>query len=177
VLQPVTPVADLESRLQEAGTVAAGRIGPPAPARLDGVLGMGSPALAHGETGFSNASSVGASMKTPKAGENVKPDPVPKGPSVPGGLPIVRLKAQEDRRIRRGHLWIFSNEMERAPDGLAPGALVEFWSSRNERLGVGYYNARSLIAGRILDRRETSIDGSFFAGRLRLGAVPSQAVF
>jgi 23S rRNA (cytosine1962-C5)-methyltransferase len=107
-------------------------------------------------------------MKIPKAEEKVKPDPVPKGPSVPGGLPIVRLKAQEDRRIRRGHLWIFSNEMEKAPDGLAPGALVEFWSSRNERLGVGYYNARSLIAGRILDRRETTIDGSFFAGRLHL---------
>lgn len=106
-------------------------------------------------------------MKIPKSGENVKPDPAQKGPSVPGGLPVVRLKAQEDRRIRRGHLWIFSNEIERAPEGLAPGARVEFWSSRNERLGAGYYNPRSLIAGRILDRRETAIDASFFAGRLR----------
>lgn len=83
------------------------------------------------------------------------------------GCPVIRLKANEDRRIRRGHLWIFSNEIERAPEGVAPGALVEFWSSRDERLGVGYYNARSLIAGRILDRRETSIDAAFFRGRLQ----------
>jgi 23S rRNA (cytosine1962-C5)-methyltransferase len=83
------------------------------------------------------------------------------------GLPFVRLKAQEDRRLRRGHLWVFSNEIERAADGLEPGAPVEFLTSRDERLGVGFYNKKSLIAGRLLDRRETTIDGAFFAGRLQ----------
>lgn len=106
-------------------------------------------------------------MKKLKSEEGSKLEPAKIVTSAPGALPIVRLKAQEDRRLRRGHLWIFSNEMERLPEELAPGALVEFWSSRNERLGVGYYNPRSLIAGRLLDRRETTIDASFFAGRLQ----------
>lgn len=90
-------------------------------------------------------------------------------PSASGGsgLPFVRLKAQEDRRLRRGHLWVFSNEIERAAEGLEPGAPVEFLTSRDERLGVGFYNKQSLIAGRLLDRRETAIDGAFFTGRLQ----------
>lgn len=45
VLQPVTPVADLESRLQEAGTVAAARVVPPAPARLVGFWEWARPRL------------------------------------------------------------------------------------------------------------------------------------
>ena len=83
------------------------------------------------------------------------------------GLPFIRLKEQEDRRVRRGHLWIFSNEIERAADGVEPGALAEFLTSRDERLGIGFYNAKSLIAGRLLDRRETAIDTAFFIGRLQ----------
>ncbi|MBK8575813.1 MAG: class I SAM-dependent rRNA methyltransferase [Elusimicrobia bacterium] len=92
--------------------------------------------------------------------------PLP-SPSTGSGLPFVRLKNQEDRRVRRGHLWIFSNEIERAADGIEPGGLVEFLTSRDERLGIGFYNAKSLIAGRLLDRRDTPIDAAFFIGRFQ----------
>lgn len=87
--------------------------------------------------------------------------------STGSGLPFVRLKPQEDRRVRRGHLWVFSNEIEQAAEGIEPGALVEFLTSRDERLGIGFYNPKSLIAGRLLDRRETAIDVAFFTGRLQ----------
>lgn len=83
------------------------------------------------------------------------------------GLPFVRLKPNEDRRVRRGHLWVFSNEIERTAEGLEPGGLVEFLTSRDERLGIGFYNKQSLIAGRLLDRRESTLDAAFFTGRLQ----------
>lgn len=88
-------------------------------------------------------------------------------PPDPTAPPTVRLKAHEDRRLRRGHLWVFSNEVQSAPEGLEPGSLVRFESSREEPLGVGFYNPQSLIAGRVLDRRPVPIDVEFFIGRLR----------
>jgi 23S rRNA (cytosine1962-C5)-methyltransferase len=93
------------------------------------------------------------------------------------GLPFVRLHPQEDRRVRRGHLWIFSNEIEKAAEGLEPGGLAEFLTSRDERLGIGFYNAKSLIAGRLLDRRETTVDVAFFTGRLHHALALRQRFF
>jgi 23S rRNA (cytosine1962-C5)-methyltransferase len=89
-------------------------------------------------------------------------------PSVsPDGTPQVKLKPHEDRRVRRGHLWVFSNEVETPPAGVSAGDVVHFLTSRDELLGVGYYNPHSLIAGRLLDRRLVKLDVEFFATRLR----------
>ncbi|MBL0058875.1 MAG: class I SAM-dependent rRNA methyltransferase [Elusimicrobia bacterium] len=93
-----------------------------------------------------------------------RPLPPPPGADA---RPFVRLKPNEDRRVRRGHLWIFSNEIDQAAEGLEPGAEVEFLTSRDERLGVGFYNPRSLIAGRLLGRRETVFDTAFITTRLQ----------
>lgn len=67
----------------------------------------------------------------------------------------VILKPREDRRIRNGHLWVFSNEIERVDANgaaFAPGAPAELFASSGQRLGWGYYNRASLIAFRLLDR-------------------------
>lgn len=82
-------------------------------------------------------------------------------------LPQVLLKANEDRRVRRGHLWIFSNEIAEAPKDLVPGQAVQFLTARRAPLGTGFYHPRSLIAGRLVDRDETSLDQPFFERRLR----------
>ncbi len=71
-------------------------------------------------------------------------------------LPVLRLKKDEDRRIRAGHLWIFSNEVDVAATpltALEPGELVELRDARGGYLGTGYANPRSLIAARLLSRR------------------------
>lgn len=82
-------------------------------------------------------------------------------------MPQVLLKVNEDRRVRRGHLWIFSNEIDQAPEGLEPGQAVSFLTSRRQPLGTGFYHPRSLIAGRLLDRGEAVLDAAFFEKRLR----------
>lgn len=67
----------------------------------------------------------------------------------------VVLKPREDRRIRNGHLWVFSNEIAKVEDQggtLVPGALAELVTSANQPLGWGYYNKNSLIALRLLER-------------------------
>ena len=76
------------------------------------------------------------------------------------------LKPQEDRRIRAGHLWAFSNEIAEARDIGTNGGLVDVISSRGRFLGRGYYNQHSLIAARLLTNRREEIDRAFFVSRV-----------
>ena len=82
-------------------------------------------------------------------------------------LPKVTLKPQEHRRIKSGHLWVFSNEIARIEGDPPPGCLVELRDSRQAFLGIGYYNAHSLVAVRLLTREREDIDGNFFSRRIR----------
>lgn len=72
----------------------------------------------------------------------------------------IKLKKNEDRRIRKGHLWIFSNEIENTSGNAENGDLVEVYDSANNLLGLGFYNRNSLIAVRIisLSREEDLFD-------------------
>lgn len=85
-------------------------------------------------------------------------------------LPLLRLKKNEDRRLRGGHLWIFSNEVDIAVTplrGFAPGDLAVLENARGETLGTVYVNPDSLIAARILARdTRQAIDRAFFVRRL-----------
>jgi 23S rRNA (cytosine1962-C5)-methyltransferase len=98
-------------------------------------------------------------------------------PAAPGELPTVKLRPQEDRRLRRGHLWVFSNEIAEAPVGTTPGALARFVTARDEYLGLGFYNPQSLIAGRLLDRRDRALPADFFPQRLAAARALREALF
>lgn len=82
----------------------------------------------------------------------------------------LRLKKNEDRRLRGGHLWIFSNEVDTAATPLkafAAGDLAVVENSRGESLGLAYVNPESLISARILCRNiEADIGRAFFKKRL-----------
>ena len=68
-------------------------------------------------------------------------------------FPPLYLKRREDRRIRAGHPWVFSNEIniERSPlTAFEAGAPVVIHSHANQVLGTGYVNPGSLICARIL---------------------------
>src|ERR1700676_4234582 len=76
-------------------------------------------------------------------------------PSGLAELPVLRLKRGEDRRLRAGHLWVFSNEVgnEATPlTDLAVGSGVRVLSDRDLFLGYAYVNPHALICGRILSR-------------------------
>jgi 23S rRNA (cytosine1962-C5)-methyltransferase len=68
---------------------------------------------------------------------------------------ILKLKRGEDRRIRSGHLWIFSNEIDTAATpltGFAAGAHARVHSDRDQFLGHAYVNPHALICARIMGR-------------------------
>ncbi len=62
------------------------------------------------------------------------------------------LKKNEDKRIRSGHLWIFSNEILEIKNKAENGDIVEVYDYQKNFLGEGFYNKNSLIAVRILSR-------------------------
>ena len=66
-------------------------------------------------------------------------------------LPKVYLKHNEERRVRRGHPWVFSNEIDTARSpikNMVPGDPVELLARNDTVLGSGYINPRSLICVR-----------------------------
>ena len=69
-------------------------------------------------------------------------------------MKTLRLKKKEDRRIRRGHPWAFSNEFEEIPRGLIPGEIVRVVDYAGNIVGEGYANPHTLIAVRLLTRGE-----------------------
>jgi 23S rRNA (cytosine1962-C5)-methyltransferase len=94
--------------------------------------------------------------------------------------PILRLKPREGRRARAGAPWIFSNEIviDAASRSLAPGSLVDVEGDDGRSFGVGYYNANSLIAVRLLEAPTgTEIGRDFFADRLRHALALRDSLF
>ena len=85
-------------------------------------------------------------------------------------LPILQLKRGEDRRLRAGHLWVFSNEVDTAATpltALQPGQLVQVMADRGQFLGQAYVNPRTLICARIVSRhRSPAVDRRFLQTRL-----------
>jgi len=82
-------------------------------------------------------------------------------------LEKIRLKRNEDKRIREGHLWVFSNEIDELIEAKGEGEVVEVHDSRGGFLAKGYYNRHSLIAIRVLTyEKDEKIDGDFFFKRI-----------
>ncbi len=81
-------------------------------------------------------------------------------------MKTVKLKQKEERRILRGHPWVFSNELDRAPVEFTPGEIVDVLDNAGRFLGRGYINPHSLIAVRLLTRTREDINVGFFRRRI-----------
>lgn len=84
-------------------------------------------------------------------------------PASAAGLPVLRLKPREERRLQAGHLWVFSNEVDVALTPLAafePGQAARLHSSRDRFLGYVHVNPHSLIAARIVSREAAHPPGT-----------------
>ena len=71
---------------------------------------------------------------------------------------IWRLKRGSDRRVRAGHPWIYSNELQESPKGTAPGEKITLMDAGGKFLAHGYGNPASLIAFRVVSRTEEDTD-------------------
>jgi len=81
------------------------------------------------------------------------------------------LRRGEERRLRAGHLWVFSNEVDvaRTPlSALAPGQPVQLLDHAGKALGSGYAHPNTLIAARLVDRGGHALDRSLFVHRLNV---------
>ncbi len=81
-------------------------------------------------------------------------------------MTTVRLKKKHDRRVRMGHLWVFSNELEQVPE-IPAGSVVQVESAEGESFGTGLFNPASLIAVRLLQSDDTELDHAFFTERFQ----------
>ena len=88
----------------------------------------------------------------------------------------VILKERQERRVRAGHLWIFSNEIDSIDDADGQGEIVEVLTSRRTFVGMGYYNRLSLIAVRMLTNRQEAIDEAFFRRRVENALTYRQSI-
>lgn len=73
-------------------------------------------------------------------------------------LPVLILNAQADRRLKLGHLWIYSNEVDVARSPLKQfemGQQALVTTSSGKPLGIALMNPTSLICGRIINRDES----------------------
>lgn len=81
----------------------------------------------------------------------------------------LRLKKGVEVAVKAGMPWVYAGEfIDTSELALLPaGSLVSIETQRGEAVGVGYFNARSQIACRVLGLGKPVIDAGFFTQRLR----------
>lgn len=84
---------------------------------------------------------------------------------------LLQLKKGADRRLRGGHLWVYSNEVDIAATPIAtmiPGATVTVVDARGKALGVATVNPASLICARLYSRQaDQALDAGLVTRRLQ----------
>lgn len=76
-------------------------------------------------------------------------------PVSPTELAPLRLRKNEDRRLRAGHLWVYSNEVDVEATPLRdfqPGQPVTIQASNGKFIGTGYINPHVLLCARLVSR-------------------------
>ncbi|NNF60737.1 MAG: class I SAM-dependent rRNA methyltransferase [Gammaproteobacteria bacterium] len=93
----------------------------------------------------------------------------------------LRLKRREGRRLRAGHLWVFSNEIDTDSTPLRlfePGDAVAIRAADGRFIASGYVNPHSLIAARILSRDQKIVPGkSLLIHRLKIALSLRERIF
>lgn len=93
--------------------------------------------------------------------------------------PRLTLRPKRDKRVRSGHPWIFSNELEAGFASLEPGAMVDVFDAKGAFVGRGLVSPQSLIAVRLYSRRRHDDLESvlFWEMRLREALAYRNAVY
>ncbi|WP_308364617.1 MULTISPECIES: class I SAM-dependent rRNA methyltransferase [unclassified Microbulbifer] len=89
------------------------------------------------------------------------------------------LKSGADRRLKRGHLWVYSNEVDtgRSPlKGIEPGSQCLVLDSRGKALGTAFVNPGQLICARLVSR-DGPLEGELLRQRLHSALGMRQRYF
>ena len=82
-------------------------------------------------------------------------------------MATVQLRKTRETRVRGGHPWIYSSEIENVDGAFENGDIVDVQDFRGKFIGRGFYNPTSQISLRILTRNDEPCDRAFFAKRIR----------
>lgn len=95
--------------------------------------------------------------------------------------PEIYLKKNEDKRLRQGHLWIFSNEVDITRTPLSvfqPGDLALIKDHGGQALGSAYVNPHTLIAARLISRKPNAkLGGNFFKERISTALILRERLY
>ncbi len=96
-------------------------------------------------------------------------------------LPSLRLKANADRRLRAGHLWVYSNEVDvRATplQGFAAGDQAVLEAASGKPLGIVGVSPNNLICARLLSRdAKHPLDKALLVHRLNVALSLRERLF
>lgn len=96
-------------------------------------------------------------------------------------LPVLVLKKNEERRIKTGHPWVYSNEVDTKKSPLknyTAGETVWVQDYRGKLLGTAYINPNCLICARFISRKSgTILDQSLITHRLKIALGLRQRFF
>jgi 23S rRNA (cytosine1962-C5)-methyltransferase len=93
-------------------------------------------------------------------------------------MTTIRLKKNEERRIRSGHPWVFSNEIERIDGDRDAGISAELFDAAGGFLGCGYYTPHSLISFRLLSRQKEALDSvPFYEQRITAALAHRRTIY
>lgn len=89
------------------------------------------------------------------------------------------LNPSAERRLRAGHVWIYSNEIDTARTPLKqfePGQQVVVHNAAGKPLGIAYVNPHTLICARLVSR-DHALDKSLLVHRLNIALALRERVF
>ncbi len=89
----------------------------------------------------------------------------------------VILKKNQDRRIRGGHPWVFSNEIAGYEGQVEDGGIVDVVDARGAFIARGFLNRHSLIAVRVLTRKTEPLTAEFFQRRFEQAVQYRDALY
>jgi 23S rRNA (cytosine1962-C5)-methyltransferase len=93
---------------------------------------------------------------------------------------VLQLNPQADKRLRAGHLWIYSNEIDVAKTPLKniePGQQLEIVNAKGKSMGLAYVNPHNLICGRLFSRdKKYPLDKSLLVHRLNVALSLREAM-
>ena len=96
-------------------------------------------------------------------------------------LQVLRLNSGADKRLRGGHVWIYSNEVNTKATPLkqfAAGEQVVVETANGKALGVAYVNPNTLICARLISRSvKQTMDQSLLVHRLKVALSLREACF
>ena len=71
-------------------------------------------------------------------------------------FPVLYLRKGAERRLRAGHLWVYSNEVDTRRSPLTEfeaGVQAELRASNDKPLGTVFVNLHAVVCGRLVSRQ------------------------